>query len=385
MPAAPGLWSLAAARLWIASFLVFLSFFLLMPVLPLYALREGVPESAIGLIIGVFALTAMVGKPLVGWLLDWRGRRGFLWTGAALFGVASALYPMAHSTAPLLLVRMLHGAGMGLFPTAGVAVAVDLAPPERRGEALGLFGMAGTLALAVGPLAGVALDRALGFPALCLSAALLAALGTVLSLWVPETGVPADPPPFRVGGLFAPAAFRPAAIALALCLTYGALASFLPLLTQARAAGNPGAFFGLMALALLVVRAYAGRLSDRYGRRAIVLPATVLTAGSLALLAWGPSASWVYGAGFVFGLGFGSAQPALLAWAADRARPGERGKAMGTFYTAWELGIGGGSIFAGLLLPYAGFGGVFGLAGVVALAGGALATRGAAEPLVARR
>lgn len=375
MSPATRVWTPAFAVLWVATFLIFLSFYLSLPVLPLYALREGVPESAIGLIIGVFALTAMVFKPWVGWLLDWRGRRGLLLAGAAIFAAASLLYPLAHSTVPLLVVRILHGVGMGLFPTAGIAVVADLAPPERRGEAMGFFGMASNLAMGVGPVVGVVLDQRFGFVALCLGAAVLAALGTLLSLRVPETGVPADPPPFRLGGLFASAAFHPAAITLALYVPYGAVMSFLPLLTEARGAGNPGAFFGLMAVALLAVRARAGQLSDRYGRRAVVLPAMALTAGALALLAGARSAWWIYGAGLVFGLGFGCAQPALMAWAADRVGPADRGKAMGTFYTAWELGIGGGSILAGLLLPYAGFDGLFGLAAAVALAGGALAAR----------
>lgn len=373
-------WSPAVAVLWAATFFVFLSFYLLLPVLPVYALREGVPESAIGLIIGVFALTAMVLKPWVGWMLDWRGRRGILLSGGAVFGAACVLYPLAHSTLPLLLIRLLHGAGMGLFPTAGVAVAVDLAPPERRGEAMGLFGMASNLAMAVGPLAGVALDQRFGFVVLCASGALLAVLGTALAARVPETGAPAAPPPFRLRDLFAPAAFHPAAITLALYLTYGAVVSFLPLLTQARGAGNAGAFFGLMALALLAVRAQAGRLSDRHGRRVVVLPALAVVALALALLAAARSAWWVYGAGLLFGLGFGSAQPALMAWAADRVGPADRGKAIGTFYTAWELGIGAGAILFGLLLPRGGFDGLFGAAAAAALAGGALALWRAGEP-----
>jgi len=173
-------------------------------VLPVYALRQGIHESAIGFIIGVFALAAMVLKPWVGWALDWRGRRGLLVTGAALFTTASLLYPLTGSTTTLLLVRVLHGAGMGLFPTAGVAVVADLAPPERRGEAMGLFGMASNLGMALGPAIGAVLDERLGFVPTCLVAGVLALLGTVLALRVPETGVFAARPAFRPAGLLAP-------------------------------------------------------------------------------------------------------------------------------------------------------------------------------------
>src|SRR5262249_11432978 len=122
----------AFALLWAASFCVFLSFYLLLPVLPLYAAGLGIGDYAIGLVIGVFALASMVLKPWAGWVLDWRGRRGVLVAGAVLFALACVLYPATRSALPLLLVRVVHGVGMGLFPTAAVAIVTDLAPAARR-------------------------------------------------------------------------------------------------------------------------------------------------------------------------------------------------------------------------------------------------------------
>ena len=377
MPARTRLWTPVFALLWGSSFLVFLSFYLLLPVLPLYVLQRGIPESVLGFVIGAFALTAMVLKPWVGWALDWRGRRGLVVAGAALFALATLLYPLAASATAFLVVRMLHGAGMGLFPTAGVAVVADLAPPERRGEAMGLFGMASNLAMAVGPVLGVAVEQGVGFVPLCLGSAALAGLGTALATRLPETGRPGSAPPFRLTGLFAPAALHPAAVTLVVFLPYGAVLSFLPLLMRARAVGNPGAFFTLMALALLAVRTRAGRLSDRWGRRAVAVPALVTLAAALFLLAVASHAAWtIYLAGILFGLALGAAQPVLIAWTADTVEPRDRGKALGTFYTAWELGIGGGSIVFGLLLPLGGFEALYAGGALLALGGAALALAG---------
>lgn len=364
--------SQAFAFLWAATFFVFLSFYLLLPVLPVYALRQGTRESAVGLIIGVFALTSMTLKPWAGWALDWRGRRGILLAGAAIFCLASLGYPLARSTAALLLLRVFHGAGMGLFPTAGTVIVADLAPSDRRGEAMGLFGMAPNLAMAVGPPLGVLLEAGLGYPGFFLVGAVLAGIGTGLALLVPETGHPADPPPFRLVRLLAPSALQPALITLALFLTYGAVISYLPLLTRARQIGNPGAFFALMALGLLAVRTWAGQLSDRAGRRAVVLPSLVVVAAAMMLLATAASARAIYLAGLLFGVGVGSAQPTLMAWATDLVPPADRGRSMATVYTAWELGIGAGSIAFGLLLPLGGFEALFSAGGATALAGGAL-------------
>jgi MFS family permease len=363
------------ALLWGASFAVFLSFYLLLPILPVRALGLGMGEVAVGLVIGAFAFASMVLKPWAGWVLDWRGRRTILIAGAALFVLASLAYPATRSAAGFLIVRLVHGAGMGLFPTAAVAAVADLAPVARRGEAMGLFGMAANLGLALGPPLGGAVEARVGFTGLCLLAGILAAVGLGLSLRVPETGRAIARPPFRVTDLFAPRALHPAAITFLLFLHYGAVTTFLPLLARERSLGSPGLFFTLMAVALLVVRTRAGQLSDRYGRGAVVAPALALVAASLLVVGTARSPWALYGAGLLFGLGLGAAQPALMAWAADLVPAADRGKAMATFYTAWELGIGLGAVLLGFLLVVASFDALFAASAALAVVGSGLAMR----------
>jgi MFS family permease len=270
---------------------------------------------------------------------------------------------------------------MGLFPTAGVAIVADLAPPERRGEAMGVFGMASYVGMVFGPVIGVALDRHPGFLALCLASGALGWLGVALASRVPETGQRSVPPPPRLSALFAAAVLRPATITLTLFLAYGSVIAFLPVLVEARQVGNAGAFFACVAVAVLAVRTHSGQLSDRLGRGAVVLPAMATVALALALLAWAHSPGRLYAAGILLGLGLGGAQPPLMAWCADLVPPAARGKAMGTFHTAWELGIGAGSILFGLFLPLGGFEALLFAAAAVALAGGlgALARSGRAR------
>ena len=365
----------AFALLWVATFCVFFSFYLVLPALPVYAVRLGIREAGVGVVIGVFALASMIWKPWAGWIIDWRGRRPILRIGSVLFALANLAYPWTRSAASLFLVRVVHGTGMGLFPTAGAAAITDLAPAGRRGEAMGLFGLAPNLALALGPVLGGVIEARAGFTGLCLVALGLAVLGTGLTLGVPETGRAAPRPPFRVQNLLVHQAFYPAVITCLLFLHYGALMGFLPLLAHARGAESPGWFFTLMAVALLTVRTKAGQVSDRFGRPAVITPGLVMVAISLAVLAvaWAPWA--IYGAGLLFGLGFGSAQPALMAWVTDHVPPNDHGRALATFYMAWELGIGGGQVLFGALLPVAGFDGLFAAAAGLALLASALAFR----------
>jgi len=134
---APRLATGAFLRLWASAFAFFFAFYLLLPTLPLYARTLGIPESQIGLIIGFFALSSMAMKPWAGWAADRFGRRPLLVAGALLFLASALLYGWSRTVGALLLIRVVHGAGMGLFPTSSSAIVADMAPPGRRGEAMG--------------------------------------------------------------------------------------------------------------------------------------------------------------------------------------------------------------------------------------------------------
>src|SRR5262249_17749972 len=158
----------------------------------------------------------------------------------------------------------------------------------------------------------------------------------------------------------------PSGLVLALYVSYGGLASYLPLFAQRRELGNPGLFYTVFALASLLVRSPAGRLSDRLGRRAVVAPALALAAVSLGGPGAAPSRVAFLAAAVLYGIGFGAGQPALLAMATDRVPMEERGRAMGTLYTAWELGISGGAILLGVCVTRLGYEATWWIAGGIA-------------------
>jgi MFS family permease len=124
---------------------------------------------------------------------------------------------------------------------------------------------------------------------------------------------------------------------------------------------------------VLLARGVAGRISDRAGRPPVALAGGLFLASALAAVAAFPAAWAIPIAGALYGLGFGTTQPALMAWCVDLVPPGERGKAMGTFYTALEFGIAAGAIAFGWIVAAIGYRHAF-LAGAgLALAGAALA------------
>ena len=358
--------------LWAGAFAFFLSFFLLLAALPLYARSVGIEDRAIGGVLGSFAFAAMVVRPWAGWAADRHGRRPLMLAGTLVFVVASLAYSLTAGGAGLLAVRLLHGCGMGLYPTAASAVVADLAPPERRGVLMGTFGAAASLAMAFAPMAGIALvDRAGFIPLFWLSAA-IAVAALLLTHPLPETGRSRGAIPFSPGAMVSVAALFPSALLFLLMLSYGAQLTFLPLHAQTQGV-NPGLFFLIFALVVTAVRGWAGRLSDRFGRVAVAIGGLTLTAAALAVQALTRGAASLVAAGALYGLGFGAATTALMAWCMDVVDAANRGRAMGTYFTALELGIGLGGLSAGFGVAAAGFGATFLIAAGAALAAAALA------------
>src|SRR6202011_2641167 len=156
----------ASVGVFLSTLLAFLAIGAALPVLPGYVrgpLRSG--DVAVGFVVGAFALTAVVCRPLAGRQSDVRGRRAVLVAGALAMALGGALYLFSTSVPALIAARLVVGAGEGAVYTAGATWAVDLAPEDRRGLALGLFGLSVWGGLSLGPLAGELLRAGAGYDA----------------------------------------------------------------------------------------------------------------------------------------------------------------------------------------------------------------------------
>ena len=199
----------------------------------------------------------MVLRPLAGDLADRIGRRPLVLLGTAIFMLAPVGYALVGTVPALLVVRLFHGTGMGFGPTAATVIATDLTPAARRGAAMGIYGLASAVALAVGPYAGGELVHRFGFVSTFLAAMAIEALALGLAWTLPETrpatvvprAAAATPDvvmaaaPGALGRFwrrwFSTAAVYPSALVLALYVSYGGLAALLPLFAERRQLGNP--------------------------------------------------------------------------------------------------------------------------------------------------
>ena len=219
---------------------------------------------------------------------------------------------------------------------------------------IGLLGAGAQLAMAAGPIAGVSLAAHFGFGAVFVVSAAIAAVALCLVGAIGETLREPARRPFRLSSSLSRSAVFPSMIALCLLSTLGAQLAFMPLYAQSHGM-NPGAFFVSFALVVAIVRGPAGGVSDRVGRSFVVTVGLVLATAGLATLAMAEDLVRLVLAGGLFGIGFGSVHPALMAWSVDGVDDADRGRAMGTYLAAFDLGFALGAGISGLAVVSLGF------------------------------
>ena len=342
-------WRVPAVRaLLAASVLGFTSYAATLSALPSYAVRSGAGVAAAGLVTTVFLAATVLTQVAVPRLVARRGLGPVFAAGLLALGAPAPLYLLGDSLAWLSAVSTVRGAGFGVLTVLGSTIAARAVPESRRGEALGVYG----LALAVPTLAavpgGVALTLGGHFPVVAWLAAVpvlgLAAVPALVRA-VPGAVTQASGQP---SGPAVRASIGPSAVLLVVTLAGAGLVTFLPI-------ARPD---GLVATAALLVfgvvgavaRWGGGVLADRVGSRVVLPPALLVGAAGLAALSLGlgSDVAVLLGAA-AFGAAFGGVQNTTIVVA--MARAGEQGTttASAVWNAAFDAGTGIGALAVGVL------------------------------------
>ncbi len=363
----PPIWSRDFTLLWLANFLMGISFYFLLPTVPVFAVDLlGADTSQVGYLLGLYTLAAVIIRPLAGYVLDAKGRKAAYLGGLVLFALFIFSYQLATAILLLLVIRFLHGLSWGVLTTGGSTVAADLLPSERRGEGLGYYGMAMTLAQAFGPLLGLAVVAGGRYDRLFLMAGAIAVMAVLMATVVHYPTVTPGGKPFSFDAVLDRRVVPIAIIGLFTMMSYGGIVSFLTLFTAERGL-NAGLFFLVYAVTMSLSRPFAGRLLDQQG------PTPALTTGLLLLvigfILLGLSQGtllYVVAAGLL-GVGNGNVLPTLQAMAINLVEPDRRGVASSTLFSGIDLGIGLGSTVLGWLGDAVGLSTMFIASGLVLL------------------
>jgi predicted MFS family arabinose efflux permease len=358
-PTRPALLTPAFVAVTLASLAYFTGDGVLVPAVPRYVqgpLAAG--DVAVGLVVGAFSLSAFFLRPWVGGLGDRWGRRPLMVLGAGLFTVSVLGYGTASSPEALAGLRLLTGAGEACFFVGALTAVADLAPAQRRGEAMSLASLALYVGIGVGPLLGeVAIERS-GFGAAWALAGAAGLAAVAVAVLVPDTR-PDDPAP-EPGG---PAAGRrlvhragllPGLVLLAGILGMAGFLTFVPLYALDLGMGGSRVVLLLFAAVVVGIRGVGARIPDRLGPARATRIALALSAAGLAMVgAWRTPAGLVAGTA-VFATGVALLTPAVMTLAVQGVAPRERGAVIGTTLSFLDLAIGLGPAALGLVAAAAG-------------------------------
>lgn len=335
----------------ISSFLFFASFNLIIPELPDYLTSLGGGDHK-GLIIPLFTLMAGLSRPFSGRLTDTIGRIPIIIYGVVVCIAIGFIYPLVTTVAGFFVLRLIHGMSTGFKPTATSAYIGDIAPLSRRGEAMGILGMFGSLGMAAGPAIGSWVALKFGYTWMFYCSSGFAMLSILVVLNMPETLVKKER--FRWSllklkrkDIFEPRALPSAITMMLTAFSFGTILTLIPDMSKHLGLINKGVFFSIFTISSLGIRAFAGKISDVYGRVPMLMIGCFLYGISMIMI--GLSAElWVFYLGaFIFGIGAGLTSPTIFAWTIDLADDKHRGRAMSTMFIALEIGIGIGGLVAG--------------------------------------
>jgi MFS family permease len=363
----------AFAGIFVVTMLGLLAVGATLPVLPRYVKGPiGSTDLAVGVVSGAFAATGLAFRPLAGRLADARGRRLTVIAGALVSAVAGLLYFVPAGVAGLIVARLFLGAGEGMVFTAGSAWVVDLAPAERRGRLIGLYGLAIWSGLSLGPPIGELILHASSFELVWAFAAGAPLVGALVAARIPETFRP------RAGGgargpWIAREAVRPG-LALALGVVgFAAVAAFLVLHLEERGIGHGAEVFTAFAATVVVVRLAGGDLPDRVGPVPCAIGAGLVEAAGLATIGLAGSPAVAIAGAVIMGGAYSTLYPALALIVLERVPEERRGSALGTFTACFDLGVGLGSPLVGAVVALAGYSSAFLVGAACALGAAAVA------------
>jgi len=385
----------AILPLLIAEFIVWVGFGGLLPILPIYFAEQGVDLATLGLVIAAWPAARLVSEPIFGWLADRTARVPLMVVGLVATGVFGALPLVWTGPVAFLLLRAGAGLGAAIYDPAARGFLTDATPPDRRGEAFGLYGAAQMGGLLIGPTIGaLGAERFGGIAFVFVFSAIAAiAAAVAIALRVHEQGpahkaeaspstdrltMPPDSPYVEgraaaalaadqrrtageATGEVAPSA-QPtrllnrgliAAIILNVGGFYGGGTYEVIWSLFLRGLGADlaliGLTFAMFGLPVLVLSPYAGRLVDRRGSYTFIVIGMILPAvtGILYTLMWDPALAvpliLVEATGFAF------LNPALYAVVAANSPPGRSSTAQGLFGAAGTLGFIIASVTTGML------------------------------------
>jgi MFS family permease len=328
--------------------------------LPAFLYTLHIREGQIGLIMATGTLVSVSLKPVNGLFVDRGGRTAFLVSGALLASASTIPWIFVREGgAHLYAIRIFQGAAYSFFATASYAYIAAAAPENRRGEALGVFGLSFFIPTALGGWLGEWMIGKAGFSGLFLCAAVIAFLAGLFPLGMEEPDRSSQLPVRSLLDFLSRAYFIPNTASFLFGTAYGSIFTFLPVFLLIRKISTIGVFVVVYALTVVGTRTLGRKLSDRLPRERLSLLSLLLLGIGILSIPFVRGHVGLALVAAVSGTGHGFLFPSLSALILDRAGKEKGGMAMAMFTGAFDMGLVIGAAAFGFVAEHLGYRAMF--------------------------
>jgi predicted MFS family arabinose efflux permease len=353
------LWTKSFIMLMVGNLFVFMSFQMLIPTLPPYIKSIGASGLEIGLVTTLFSVGAVLSRPFIGYMLEYRTRKPLVLIGAIALLAITVIYPLSQIVVIFLLFRFVHGLAWGWSTTVNGTAAVDVVPKSRLGEGMGYYGLSVTLGMIVAPSLGIYLFQITTFTNLIYISGILGVIAIfllgIVHYQTPEVVKNTKREELKfsyLGSLVEKSSWFPAFITIMVTFGYGSIVTFIVIFGEERGIDQIFLFYLFNAIMASLSRPISGKWFDQRGPKGLVLFCTFITFIGMWVLSFAHSSLLIAISGVLFGIGFGSLIPTLQSWTLSQTPDHRRGVANGMFFSSIDLGIGLSGLVFGVLAQY---------------------------------
>ena len=359
------LWNKNYCQVMVANFTLFCAFYILTPLLPLYLSEHfGATKDVIGLVLSGYTITALMIRPLSGYLVDSFPRKMMLMASFGAFAIFFAGYLAASTLLLFTIVRTLHGAPFGTLTTANATVAIDVLPSSRRTEGIGYYGLSNNLAMALGPTIGIMIYQLTNsFEFIFWLALIVAFAGLITDATVklPMKEIVRNKQKLSLDRFFLIRGWLLGLNMVAFGFSFGVLSNYLAIYGKEvmGITGGTGTYFMLCSVGLMLSR-LQGSKALREGRVTFNAGSgMVISLIGYTLFILMPNDIGYYGSALLIGLGNGHMWPAFQNMTINVAGNNQRGTANSTILISWDIGMGLGILLGGVIAELLGYSAAF--------------------------
>lgn len=354
------IWTYNFTALFITNCVMFFGQNMMSTLLPKYLSSMGHGSEIIGIVAGMFSITALGSRPVTGPLIDGMNKKKLYLLMMSFLTVTCFGYAFVTTIPLIICFRFLHGIGMGCNAALAMTMAADALPESKLASGLGVYGMSSILATAFGPGIGLAVADSIGYPAaFCISGVLL----IIAMLIASRMRIEDDPNRkivFNANSVFAKECAMPALFMLLFSMARSGITTYIAIyVTEVRMIEGISVYYMINAAALLISRPMLGRIADKYGIHISLIPSHIFFIAALALLAFCTQTWQLWLTAVLNALGFGAGQSQLQAMALKLAPPSRRGAASTTAYIGTDTGDLLGPVIAGFIIARQGYDAMF--------------------------